>query len=334
MPENKKPVFRYLTIDRCLTNTGRRWGYKELLEKVNDDLAERGYEAIGRTTFYNDIRDLETEFGAPIERYRDGNRVFFRYTDPDYSYANQPLNQEEIDHIRDAVIILSRFSGVPGFEWIDDVASKLELGTFEEVGDPNVIQFQSNEFLKGKEFIGPLFKAVVDKIVLEIIYQTFDADEEKTHLVHPYHLREYDDRWYVLGYLPKHDDLITLCVDRIKEIVFKSDVQYIENHRYDFVDYFEDFIGIKKEKGKEEEQIVLKFSPLMANYVETKPIHGSQKIVRREVDGSLIISLKLIINNELENTLFAFKHEMEVLEPESFKDRVKSIIQSMLKKYL
>lgn len=333
MPPNKKPRIRYLAYDRCLMNSAKKWGYQELLDYVNKDLTYRKMEPIGRTTFYSDIRDMEVEFNAPIEKYREGGRVFYRYTDPDYSFANQPLNEEEIEHIKDAVLILSRFSGLPGFEWMDDVISKLELGTFEEVGDPNIISFESSEFLKGKEFIGPIFHAITEKQVLKILYQKFDDTTVKEHLIHPYHLKEYDSRWYVLGYLPKHDTLITLSVDRIVEIIIQINAGFIENTRFDFMAHFEDLIGVRKDNEAEPIKIKLKFSPLMADYVKTKPLHGSQKKISIDEDGSLIVSIEVIPNFELENLLFSYKDEVEVLEPITLRNRMQEIIESMSRKY-
>jgi predicted DNA-binding transcriptional regulator YafY len=333
MPENKKPLMRYRAIDRCLTNTGRRYGYDELIEEVNNDLAYRNLQPIGKTTLYSDLKDMELEFNAPIEKYRDGNRVFYKYSDPEYSFSNQPLNQEEIEHLKDAALILSRFSGVPGFEWIDEVTSKLELGTFQEVGDPNVISFESNEFLKGKEFIGPLFHAINNHQVLEIKYQTFEGDEEKKHIVHPYHLKEYDNRWYVLGYFPKRNDLITLSVDRINEILILRNETFIENKQYDFVAHFEDLIGIRKEKDVESVKIKLKFSAFMSNYITTKPVHGSQKVISRESDGSLIIQIDVIPNPELENHLFSYKDHVEVLEPAFFRKKIQETYNKAMAQY-
>lgn len=333
MPENKKPLIRYRAIDRCLTNTARRYGYEELIEEVNNDLAYRNLQPIGKTTLYSDLKDMEVEFNAPIEKYRDGNRVFYKYSDPEYSFSNQPLNHEEIEHLKDAALILSRFSGVPGFEWIDEVTSKLELGTFQEVGDPNVISFESNEFLKGKEFIGPIFHAITNHQVLEIKYQTFEGEGEKSHIVHPYHLKEYDNRWYVLGYFPKRDDLITLSVDRINEMLIRRNEEFIENKQFDFVAHFEDLIGIRKEKNIESVKIKLKFSAFMSNYITTKPVHGSQKVISREPDGSLIIQIDVIPNPELENLIFSFHRHVEVLEPVMLRDRIKLLVSQIQEKY-
>ncbi|MEQ8925452.1 MAG: WYL domain-containing protein [Fulvivirga sp.] len=334
MPDNKKPIIRYSVIDQCIRNTARDYTLMDLMESVNESLIYRGLEPVkSRTTVYNDLTDMELDFQAPIEKVQKGGKVIYKYSNQDYSFGNQPLNMDEIEHLKDAVLILSRFSGLPGFEWIDELVSKLEIGTYEEAGDPNVVSFESNEFLKGKEHIGPLFKAIIKKRVLEIRYRKFESEEEKTHLIHPYHIKEFDNRWYVFGHLPKHDVLIPLALDRIIDISVLDGVEFIENKKYDFTEYFEDIIGIRKEDNTTPIRIKLKFSPLMSEYVATKPLHGSQKKVSLDDNGSLIISIEVIPNFELENLIFTFKDEVEVLEPDSLRNRVKEIIKAMMAKY-
>lgn len=334
MPSNKKPLIRYQIIDRCIRNTARDYGKEELMQAINNELMDRNLEPVGKVTFYQDIKDMQVEFGAPIESRRVGNRTFFKYTDPDYSFSHQPLNQEEIEHLKDAILIMSRFSGVPGLEWVEELTSKLELGTYQEVRNARIIGFESNEFLVGKEYIGRLFKAIVDRKVLRITYQKFTDSEIKAHLVHPYYLKEYDGRWYLISYLPKRDKLMLLSVDRMQQIEEVTGIDYIENTRWDLMEYFDDIIGVNRGEEKETVQrIVLKFSPLMSKYVKTKPIHGTQRKVTEEADGSLTVAIEVIPNFELENLIFSYKDGVEVVSPPFFRDKIHGLLRDALKHY-
>ncbi|MFT6939271.1 MAG: putative DNA-binding transcriptional regulator YafY [Cyclobacteriaceae bacterium] len=334
MPTSKKPLIRYQVIDRCLRNTARKYGKTELMEVINDELVYRGLETIGKVTFYQDIKDMQNEFGAPIESYREGNRAYFQYSSPTYSFANQPLNQEEVDHIRDAVLIMSRFSGIPGLEWVDELLSKLELGTYQEVRDKKVIAFAANDYLIGREYIGPIFKSILQQQVLNITYQKFTDAAIKIHIVHPYYLKEYDNRWYLLCYLPARDRLMLLSIDRIRMLEINPREIYIPNERFDLADYFEDMIGVSRgEEEKEIEKVKLKFSPLMSNYVRTKPLHGSQKLVETFEDGSSIISIEVIINHELENLIFSYKSGVEVLSPDHLRSQIEQLYDDTINQY-
>ena len=334
MPTSKKPLIRYQVIDRCLRNTSRKYGKQELMEAINEELVYRNLEPIGKVTFYQDIKDMQVEFGAPIESYREGNRAYFHYTDSGYSFANQPLNQEEIDHLKDAVLIMSRFSGIPGLEWVEELISKLELGTFEEVRNRKVISFASNEYLKGREYIGPIFKAIIDKKVLNITYQKFTDDEIKVHTVHPYYLKEYDNRWYLLCNLSKRNQMMILSVDRIQMIEINKKEIYRANDVFDMEEYFEDMIGVNRgDLTSEVQKVILQFSPLMSKYVQTKPLHGSQKIVERKDDGSMVFSIEVIPNYEFENLIFSFKDGVEVLEPIELRELIRTKLELSLQQY-
>ncbi|NQW26429.1 MAG: WYL domain-containing protein [Flammeovirgaceae bacterium] len=334
MPDNKKPLIRYQVIDRCIRNRSKKYSFKDLLKEVNEELAYRNLEPIGKTSFYKDIKDLQVEFQAPIVTIWEGNSKYYRYSDEFYSFGNQPLNQGEIEHIKDAVLILNRFSGLPGFEWIDELLSKLELGTFQEVSDKRIIAFETNEFLKGKEYVGLLFKAIISHNVVQISYKIFGAENIKVHTIHPYFLKEFDNRWYVLGYYEKRDLLMTLAVDRIEELIVRDDLSYKLNERFDFAEYFEDVIGIRKDTNQNEVKITLKFSSMMADYIKTKPLHGSQKQINEDDQGSLIVSIEVIPNFELENLIFSFKDQVEVLAPETYRVHMKTLLKKTLTQYI
>ena len=75
--------------------------------------------------------------------------------------------------------------------------------------------------------------------------------------------------------------------------------------------------------------IQLRFSKLMSSYIQTKPLHGSQKVVSRGEDGSVTIQIEVIPNFEVENLIFSFKNEVEVLGPPAFRDRVRQMVTRM-----
>lgn len=71
---------------------------------------------------------MESDQGwsVPLEKKRDGRRVYYRYSDPNFSISNEPLNESEINQIEAAVSVLSRFSGAPQFEWVQELIPVLK----------------------------------------------------------------------------------------------------------------------------------------------------------------------------------------------------------------
>ena len=59
-----------------------------------------------------------------------------------------------------------------------------------------------------------------------------------------------------------------------------------------------------------------------APYVESKPFHKSQKVEQRFRDGSIQLSLKVVINNELERLILGYGGHVEVIVPPEFRSRI------------
>jgi hypothetical protein len=97
MATNKHAQIRYKVLDTCFRNTGRNYTFNDLIEACNDALAEIDPKSDGISvrTLRTDIAFMESEQGwqADIERFKIGNKYFYRYSDPNFSINNQLLNQ-------------------------------------------------------------------------------------------------------------------------------------------------------------------------------------------------------------------------------------------------
>lgn len=296
-------------------------------------LEEEGTEGIGRTQLYKDLNDLEfSTYKAPIERVKDGRKIYFKYSDPDYSILKQPLNEEEASQIKSALMVLSRFKGMPQFEWVHEIIPRIEQSFgLKSEAKREIISFDSNEFLTGIEHVGPLFNAILYKKVVEISYQTFYSEESTVFLLQPLHLKQYNNRWFLFSHNLERTALTTLALDRILEIKETTNA-YQEVEDIDFTEHFDDVVGVTVMEGKTCEIIILKFTPRQAPYVLTKPIHGSQKKVKMDEDG-LTISLELIPNYELEKVILEFGETVEVLEPIYLRERIRDRLEEALERY-
>ena len=130
MPNNKNALIRYQALDRCFRNPGRRYYWENLLEACNKALLDfdPASDGIQRRQLLDDIRFMESEQGwsIPLERHKEGKRVFYRYDDLKFSINNQPINETEAHQLKSALLVLSRFKGLPQFEWINEIIPKFE----------------------------------------------------------------------------------------------------------------------------------------------------------------------------------------------------------------
>lgn len=329
MSTNKNALIRYQVLDRCFRNTGRMYFWEDLLEECNKALIDfdPNSEGIQRRQLFDDIRFMESEAGwsIPLGRYRYGRRVYYRYEDVSFSINNQPLNDTEAEQIKSALQILSRFSGVPQFEWVNELTTKLEA-KFGLIENKNkVISFDSNIDVKGLNYLTPLFSAIINERVLVIKYKDFKSAVPYDITFHPYFLKQYNNRWFVFGL--NADNKIpawNMALDRI-ESLSETNLKYKPSET-DWEDYFFDLVGVTRPEGVELQEIVLKFSPEVAPYVITKPIHPSQK--HKNDPTGLEVKIKVIPNIELVRLILSFGEQVKVISPHHFKERISKRLNS------
>jgi len=335
MATNKHAIIRYQALDRCFSNFGRNYYIEDLIEECNKALYEfTGSDAgVKKRQVFDDIKFMESEEGyaIPLERIPEGKRIYYRYDDSHYSINHQPLSRMEIEQLKNTIFMLNRFKGLPHFEWMNEVLTRFESSFNLKENVTNAVTFEDNPDLVGLNYFSDLFNAIVNKQVLEITYHRFDKPIKRIKF-HPYQLRRYNNRWFLIGFNPVFSNkypITNLALDRIEGVKILPDEEYREND-IDLDDYFYDVIGITVFPDKKRETIRLKVYFPTANYVLTKPFHASQKLKEKNKDY-IILELKLIPNYEFEALLLGYAHDIEVLEPESLRlrliERAETIIE-------
>ena len=325
MAINKNAILRYQALDKCFRNTGRKYYIEDLLEACSKALYDfdGSEDGIQRRQLFEDVKFMESEQGwsIPLDRVRDGKKMYYRYSDKDFSINSQPLNETESNQIKSALLILSRFKGMPQFEWVSEITTKISSGLDLEEGLGGIISFDSNEYLKGIDRLGDLFNAIHYKRALRIKYKPFKGKIDFEYEIHPYYLKQFNNRWFLFGLNKGVGKISNLALDRITEVSELKN-KFIENNIIDFTEYFEDIIGVTKPDKVELMKIDLLFSNNEAPYIITKPIHGSQKKIKLDENG-LLISLEVIPNYELEKLLLSFGENVKVISPKLLRDRIK-----------
>jgi predicted DNA-binding transcriptional regulator YafY len=325
MPANKNALIRYKVLDKCFRNPGKRYFIEDLMSECEKVLSEidPNTNGISRKQLFNDISFMESPEGWNIDlvRYKDGKRAYYRYRDIDFSINNMPINEVELVHLKSAYITLSQFKGMPQFEWMEELLTKLRQGMLgAELASP-VMEFEHNPYLRGIHHLGTLFNAIVYKKPLIISYKPFDYEHASEVEIHPHYLKQYNGRWFLFGYNPKvdrHD--WNLALDRILEI--KEDKEgYVESKQINWQEYFDDIIGVTKPEGCKIENIVLQFNGKTGFYIDSKPLHGSQKSKWLSTD-TLEIRLQVMVNYELERLILSYADAVRVIEPISLKERI------------
>ena len=336
MATNKHAIIRYQTLDKCFRNPGRKYFIEDLVEACSIAIYEfsGNNNGIKRRQVLEDIKFMESTQGwnIPLERIRDGHRVYFKYDDKSFSINNQPLNETEEIQLKEALLTLSRFKGMPQFEWVDEIYARLDSGLGLSHYNEKIIEFDQNNYLKGLEFISPIYNSILYKKAIQIEYKSFKKDISQSIIFHPYFLKQYNNRWYVFGKNDASQFIMNLALDRITSIE-ESKNKYLPNKTIDFDEYFEDIIGVTLSNEGKVEKVVIKASNELLPYIKTKPLHGSQKLKEQGLLHTLI-TLDIIPNYELESLILSFAEGVEVLHPKSLRDKIKKRVELNFSNYI
>ncbi|HTN45659.1 MAG TPA: WYL domain-containing protein [Flavipsychrobacter sp.] len=335
MPINKSAHYRFEIIDECLRNTMRKWSKAELLKFINRRLELHFGEgvSISLSQLRYDLESMKTEFDAPIELYKDGRNVYYRYEDQEFSIRTIPLREEDILKLNDAVKLLQQIRGFTIADEMADIVNRLE-NRYKLVNtkERSVISFESSPSMQGVENLEDIYHAIIQNKVLKIDYKAFHASEARTWHIHPYLLKEYTHRWYLLGFAEEKNCMGVFALDRMKSIKVCRN-PYKANTDINSNDYFSDVMGVTVLPNQSAEEIILEFSPKLSPYILTKPVHHSQRILSRSEKGELTVSLSLVINPELLNTILSYRYDVKVLQPQHLINEIKATASQLMALY-
>ncbi|GGF79129.1 helix-turn-helix transcriptional regulator [Wenyingzhuangia marina] len=329
MPKNKNYQKRITVLDECFAS---RTGLYTL-EKLEQVILEKLEIKVSKRTIQNDIdsiRDIiENDIAKDIDvdQYPvfqtglyEGKKKVFRYAKAEYALGNQLLSKSDQEQLEDTLAILARYRNREEFNWLDELFPRIQ-SAFELVHEDysGLISYETNRDYTGQSWVGKLYNQLVKGKILNIEYKTFASETSYIRKVHPYHLKQYNSRWFLFGYEEgeNYTGITNLALDRIVSIT-----ETTENslpNTIDWGDYFDEIIGVSKPNDIEPIDIKLRFSSSRIQYVSTKPIHGaSQRMDKTDPENRTII-INVIPNRELYQTLLSFGNDVEVIEPDFIK---------------
>lgn len=334
MPINKNALLRYQILDRCFSDRKRYYEIEDLVDKVNEVFLELYGTTVSLRQIRADITHMRDRitYNAPIVAYQyEGKKCYYRYENMNFSIFNNELSAEEVEKLQSTIDMLGRYRGIPANAWLEEVISNLEYRFGIKANSENVVAFEQNEQLKGLEFLAGLIDATVAHQPLAILYRTY-AGKEKESILHPYHVKQYNNRWFLFGMEEtSHGNRIAnRPLDRIVKFA-NADVVFIPNTEVDFGVRFKDIVGVTiPDDTIKVEHVQLGFDKDRFPYIVSKPIHHSQKIVDGE---NHIIQIDVRPNKELEALLLSFGPQVEILQPQWLREQFSRKIRECYKIY-
>lgn len=362
MAVNKNAVIRYMYLDQMLSDRHHYYTRAELTDKCNEKLREDGFGEVTKRTIEMDLIALQdAPFSMDIIEDNEvfcGKRVI-RYADQSQSLFAKPMTIEEKRLLSEVLNTLGQFSGLDNFTWLEDLQSKLNdpksfgRGSYnlDSVNNEKIISFSSNEYLKNKESLGWFFSAIANKKVVSLVYRKFNTSEPVSHIVYPYHLKQYNDRWYLIcnhygsnEYPYNPNFLMNLPLDRIEEYKEVPEIKYIDCS-IDIAERYDDVVGITYHSDRKLQKILISVAPDTCPYIDTKPLHSSQiklpsdeqELLRNEYNQFktwTFYSIECIPDDyELPRLLMSFGSNMMVIKPKQLVTQIKEHLRKQLQNY-
>ena len=299
---------------------------------VNCQQLGREFE-VSYKTIQRDLDFMRDRLNLPIEY--DPSRYTFRYTEPVEAFPLLQVSEGEILALFVAQKVLAQYRGTPFEKTLGSAFKKLTGALKEEVS------FDLGEWGSDYSFrvtgasaahietFRLLARAIVQRQEIAFSYQPMRATTPETRAVHPYHLANIDNAWYLLAHDPQRGQIRTFALPRIRSPKLNGKT-FDRPRGFSAEKELKGGFGVFTGKGKHEVRIL--FDSFAARLVRERDWHPTQKI--REIKGgSIEMQMTLGALEEIERWVLSWGDHAKVLSPRALVDSAKNRIRMMAKSY-
>ena len=292
------PMSMHRTIIRyfLIINRVKQPGYPSL-QALSDMLEGHDFN-ISLRTLQRDLENIRNDFGIEI-RYNVHHRGY--YIDTEAS-----LEMGSIIRFMEMAVLSGAFSEV-----------YLEGRKVQDY-----VSFDAEGLVRGVEYLSPILFALRNRRQLSISHQKFGDKKPTTLSVKPGLLKEYQNRWYLVGTRVKGGGIRTFALDRIKAMELEE-ATFDEKETEGIREMFVHVIGISYPERKPQ-FIEITVAATQWNYIESLPWHPSQEVLSRD-EETVTFRLFVVQNYELEEKILAQGKNIKKINPAWLAEKIQKI---------
>lgn len=355
---------RKTKTDKDIEAKERRYKIFELLKEDSEnysrlDLANEF--GVHENTIKNDIRWFNETYGDKliiVQNNKDNSRrKHYELTDKSFQIPddNTLLTTTERATLGKVIHLLG---GLRNAEWFD-FAHEAKVGISNKLnmirGGKTLVSYDENSLLQGaKKWLSTIFGLIKDEKVFSMDYKEFNG-QRSTVVGSPLLLKEYNKRWFLIANVGKKvlknadrmpskplrdTGFEVFPLDRIESIGATSDATVdFDKAGFDPDTFFDDVVGVTHWKDRETGvmnplmEVRFRVSKESSRYIETKPLHKTQKKISSNPDGSMTFEIKVRKNYELTQLLLSYGESLTVLSPLELVEEMKEKAAAMLRNY-
>ena len=303
MATSVRLIRRYVWLIDTIRNAGKISLEQINAKWMNSSLKDKKDEGLPERTFHRHRDAIFELFGIEIRCDRSNGNVYYI---------------ENEDNLTNRSFTSSLFNGLA----IDN-----QLIDNREVS--NRIMFE--KIPGGMQFLSPIVEAISKNLLIQINYRSYNSQKVKEFIIEPYGLKESGKRWYLISHIPDFETLTVFALDRIETLTITDKVFHFEPE-WNIDSYFDEVIGVNLEDEYDCEEVCIRVYGHQRQYIESLPLHESQKLLKREKEYS-DYAFMLRPEYEFQHEILKMGYNAEVLSPQWLRDEMKWQIQEMFNLY-
>ena len=184
----------------------------------------------------------------------------------------------------------------------------------------------------GVENVQMVLEAIDQSKGLLCDYFSFNKKTKKEHLLIPYFLKTWEQRWYLVAEPDNHHHgLSVFALARMDNLRLTAEKMKPSNE-ITVDEYFDGSFGVNHSDEQVPVRLVVKVYGSQADYVRALPIHESQREIETTEEYALF-EYRVVPCYNLFQQLLWHRERLEVMEPASVREEMKSIVKSLAEIY-
>lgn len=175
-----------------------------------------------------------------------------------------------------------------------------------------------------------LTSSIIEGHAIRIQYEKITG-EKSDRIVEPLGMLAKRGVWYLIARTPGTEDMRAYRVDQIDSAYARERMKFEYPQGFTVESYVGDSWGIYSDD--EVRRVVLRFSSRVARRVKNLCYHHSQRVIEQSADGSLLIEFNVCGHVELVSWILQWGHQVEVIESEDLREKVREAALSIAKQY-
>ena len=182
-----------------------------------------------------------------------------------------------------------------------------------------------------RRWLPVIVNSMRDGKAVELTYQSFWREEPHSFVLHPYCLKLFKQRWYMLGKSEEYDNPRIYALDERMKNVTPLNRNLKVPSRFNAEEFFSNYFGVIVD-GRKPSTVKLKVAADQVRYFESLPVHKSQRVIESTPEYS-VFQYQIVPTFDFRQEILSHGPAVEVLAPEELRDEIAADVAQMHKIY-